>query len=155
MPAEGALATETAIRERTDVRLFSTRVDAARRIVSDSWKDRLPSVAGLFEPLYQHPGSFFQPSRSWRAQLLFSVPVFDAGARAGRRTEREALLSQSQAALAGALRQAASDMRTAYEAVRSADRALASARAAAAQAASPQSAASHEPAGPEGPAYRW
>jgi len=31
-------------------------VYANQRIVADSWKDWLPSVNGVFQPSYQHPG---------------------------------------------------------------------------------------------------
>jgi outer membrane protein TolC len=125
---------DAVVRQRPDVQLFTARVAAAQRIVSDSWKEYLPSLAGVFEPQYQNPASLFTPSRSWRAQLLFSVPLFDAGLRAGRAAERKASLTQSEASLAGSVRQARADIRIAQEAVHSADRALASARAAAEQA---------------------
>lgn len=134
IPAEPAASDEAVVKQRADVQLFTARVSAARRIVADSWKEYLPSLSGVFEPQYQNPGSLFAPTRSWRAQLFFSVPLFDAGLRAGRTEERRATLTQSEAALTGSVRQARADIRTAYEAVRSADRALASARAAAEQA---------------------
>jgi len=122
------------VRRRSDVQLFSARVAAAERVVSDSWKEYLPSLSGVFEPLFQHPSSLFAPATSWRAQVLFAVPLFDAGLRAGRTAERRAALTQSEASLTGSVRQARADVRIAQEAIRSADRALASARAAAEQA---------------------
>ena len=125
---------DAVVRQRPDVQLVSTRLAAARRILSDSSKEYLPSLTGLFEPLYQYPRSVFAPQTSWRAQLLFSVQLFDAGARAGRTSERRAAVTQSEASLAGSIRQARADIRVAQEAVRSADRSLASARAAADQA---------------------
>ena len=45
------------VQQRTDIKLANLQVFAAQRIVSDSWKDWLPSVTGLFQPLFQDPGS--------------------------------------------------------------------------------------------------
>jgi outer membrane protein TolC len=123
------------IQQRSDIRLGNLQVGAARRIVTDSWKDWLPSVTGIFQPAYQHPGSIVSPERSWTALVQFSVPVFDAGERRGVKMVREAALRQSEAALVGQLRQAKSEIRTAYEGVRRSIRVLESARAAAEQSA--------------------
>ncbi len=120
--------------ERTDLRLARGRVQAAARVVSDSWKDWLPSVAGLFQPQYVTPSTLFQPNWSWRAQLVGSMPIIDFGARHAKKTERAVLLDQTHIELDGLLREAKSDVRTAQEAADSAGKALASARAAAAQA---------------------
>jgi outer membrane protein len=93
----------------------------------------MPTVNGVFQPAFQHPGSVVSPERSWRAILLFDIPVFDAGERRGAKMVREATLRQSEAALGGQLRQAKSEIRLAYEAVRRTARALESARAASQQ----------------------
>ncbi len=85
------------IQQRADIRLGNLQVGAARRIVTDSWKDWLPSVTGIFQPAYQHPGSLVSPERSWRALVQFSVPVFDAGERRGVKMVREAALRQTEA----------------------------------------------------------
>ncbi len=122
------------IEQRTDIRLFSLEVDAARRVVEDSRTEWFPSVAGIFEPQFQQPGSIFTPEASWRALIQFSVPVFDSGARRGRRLERQALLQQRQADLGAARREAASEVRAAYEALRRSERVLERNRAAAEQA---------------------
>jgi outer membrane protein TolC len=119
---------------RTDVRLASAREQAAARVVSDTWKEALPVVSGLFQPQYFLPSTIFQPASGWRAEVLFDVPIFDAGARAARRAGREALHEESRTGQTATLRQAHSDVRTAAEAMRSAERALATARAAADQA---------------------
>ena len=81
--------------ERTDIKLANLQVFAAQRIVSDSWKDWLPSVTGLFQPLFQDPGTDVSPRTSWRAVLSFGVPVFDAGSRRGAKEIRQASLQQS------------------------------------------------------------
>jgi outer membrane protein TolC len=119
---------------RTDVRLATARQAAASRILNDSWKDWLPTASGLVQPQYLQPGTVFQQSASWRAQVAVSVPLFDAGLRRAMRTEREAALNQSQLEHEAVLRQARSEVRTADESVQSAGRALSNARAAAEQA---------------------
>ncbi len=119
---------------RADVRLAATREAAAERVWKDSWRDWLPSATGLFQPQYQQPSTLFQPSSTWRAQVAVSVPLFDAGLRGALRAERQALFNESQFQHEAVLRQARSDVRTADESVKSAERALTNARAAAGQA---------------------
>jgi outer membrane protein TolC len=121
---------------RTDILLFSARQDAANRVLRDSWKDYLPSVAGLFEPSVLYPEQIFQPQRSWRAVVLMSVPIWDSGQRSGVKMERQASFDETRAALEQTVTQARSEVRAAYEAVASAERALVHARAAAQQASS-------------------
>jgi outer membrane protein TolC len=120
--------------ERTDLRLAAGRQQVAARVVSDSWKDWLPSVSGLFQPQYLQPETIFSPAWSWRAQLVGSIPIFDSGFRRAVRAQREAVLDETKVEQDALLRQARSDVRTAQESAKSAERALASARAAADQA---------------------
>jgi outer membrane protein TolC len=103
-------------------------------VVRDSFKDRLPTVQGLFTPQVTYPSQVFVPSKSWQAALFLSVPVFDSGLRTGIKQERESRRAAAGAMSAGALTQARADVRTARESIRSAERALANARAAAEQA---------------------
>lgn len=130
---------DTADREwwlkRPDVQFVVARQSAAERVARDSWRDYLPSVTGLFDPQYLAPSNFFLPSRSWTARVLFTVPLFDAGQRRSLLSERQSQVDLVRAERANIERQAKSEMRTAWEAVRSTERALASARAAADQAA--------------------
>jgi outer membrane protein TolC len=119
---------------RTDLLLADARARAAARVVSDSWKDYLPSVAGLFQPQYVKPETIFQPSFTWRLQVQASVPIFEFGFRRAKLAERQALLHEATLAQAGALLQARSDVRSAEEALRLSEQALVSARAAADQA---------------------
>jgi outer membrane protein TolC len=119
---------------RTDLRLAAGREKAATRVVTDSWKDRLPSVSGLFQPQYVNPATSIQPAWSWRLQIAASVPIFDAGLRREKRAEREVLLKESQIAFEGLVRQANSDERTAENAVARSERAWAAAKMAAQQA---------------------
>jgi outer membrane protein TolC len=60
-----------------------------------------------------------------------SVPFYDGGLRYGQAKERAALRSEAEAGLQGTLRQARSDVRTAFEEVRRADAALRAAQQAA------------------------
>jgi len=136
IPAQGdATAVAQSIGLRTDLKLFATEVDAARRIVADSSKEWHPTLTGIFEPVFQQPGSVFTPEASWRALLQFSVPVFDSGLRKGRKLERQAALQQTEVTLSSAQREAASEIRAAYESVRRSERVLQSTRDAATQAA--------------------
>lgn len=122
------------LQQRADLKLFTAQVGAADRVVLDSAKDRWPTIQGLFQPQVIYPSGFFLPSKSWRALVVFSVPILDSGQRAGVKQERTAAANESRATLAGALTQAKSEVRAARESVRSAERALASARAGADQA---------------------
>jgi outer membrane protein TolC len=123
------------IQQRADVKFINLQIFANKRVVDDSWKDWMPTVNGVFQPVFQHPGSLVLPEHSWRAIVQFDVPVFDAGERRGVKMVREASLRQSEASLNGQLRQAKSEIRLAYEAVRRTMRALDSARAASQQSA--------------------
>ena len=123
-----------AARLRTDIRLLSARQAAAERVVSDSWKDYLPSVTAMFSPQLLAPAGLFANSRSWRASVLFSVPLLDSGFRKGAKQERQALLDTIKFERANIERQATSEIRTAREAVASTERALKQAQQAADQA---------------------
>jgi outer membrane protein TolC len=119
---------------RSDIRLFSARVNAAERVFRDSRKDYQPYLEGVFQPQTIYPSSFFTTANSWRLLFLASIPIVDSGQRAGQRVERQAALDVSRATLAGALTAATSEIRTAREAIASDERALTNARAAADQA---------------------
>jgi outer membrane protein TolC len=119
---------------RVDLRLALARQAAASRVLTDTWREYLPSVTALFQPQVLAPSGLFAQSRSWRASVVFSVPVFEFGQRAGLKRERQALLTTVQSAREAVERQASAEIRTAREAVRLTERALERARAAAAQA---------------------
>ncbi|OFW17418.1 MAG: hypothetical protein A3H29_04340 [Acidobacteria bacterium RIFCSPLOWO2_02_FULL_67_21] len=119
---------------RQDVRLVVARESAAARRAADAWKEYLPSMTALFTPQVIAPAGLFANSRSWRASVLFTVPLFDAGQRRGQTRERQAMVDVARAERAEAKRQAGSDIRTAREAVAATERALAYARRAAEQA---------------------
>lgn len=122
------------IAAREDVRTILAREAAAARRASDAWKDYLPSVSALFTPEVLAPTGLFANARSWRASVVFSVPLLDSGQRRGQMRERQALVDVVRAERASAERQARSEIRTAREAVAATERALAHARRAAEQA---------------------
>jgi outer membrane protein len=119
---------------RPDVQLAAARTAAAERVAADAWKDRLPEVTAVVTPQWLHPTGLFAPARSWSAGLLFTVPLFDSGLRAGMARERQALLDVARAGQHDVERQARAEIRIAQDAVRVTERALASAQAAAGQA---------------------
>ena len=133
LPAPGTSDAELVI-NRNDVRVILARQAAAERRAGDAWKDYLPSVAALFTPQILAPSGLFANSRSWRASVLFSVPLFDSGQRRGQARERQACVDFVRAERSGAERQAGSEIRVAREAVAATERALAHARQAAEQA---------------------
>jgi outer membrane protein TolC len=122
------------ISDRQDLQVILARQSAAERRAGDAWKDNLPSVTALFSPTALAPTGLFANARSWRASVVFTVPLFDAGQRRGQAREREALVDVVRAERVNAERQASSEIRTAREAVAATERALQHARAAAEQA---------------------
>ncbi len=135
LPPESSRASEPSLllQSRTDLRLFTAEASLATQVLDDSGKDRLPSLEGVFQPRSSYPGQFFSPRNSWQLVFQASLPLWDSGQRAGQRLERRAVVDLSRARLDDASRGAASELRTAREAVASAERTLLSARAAAGQ----------------------
>ena len=122
------------VSDRQDLQTIIARQAAAQRRADDAWKDYLPSVSALFTPTVLAPTGLFANTRSWRAAVLFSVPVFEVGGRQGQARERRALVDIVRAERTNAERQALSEIRTAREAVASTERALQFFRTAAQQA---------------------
>ena len=114
--------------KRADVRAAQERSTAARKVERDSYADYLPLLSAVLQPFLQTPATPTVPLSGWQAQLVLSIPLFDGGARYGLRKERSALLAEAKEQVEGLLRQARSDVRTAFEALRRADEGLGSAR---------------------------
>jgi outer membrane protein TolC len=129
-----AVAAESWLRDRTDIRLFDARIDVAGRVVDDSWKDWVPTVRASFEPQYITPSGLFQPSGTWRAVLLAAVPIFDGGQRRAVKAEREVDLSLARVDLKDAELRAKSGERAARVTIEAEARSLERAREAAAHA---------------------
>jgi outer membrane protein TolC len=119
---------------RTDVQLFSAQIDAADRVVRDSWRDWVPTATASFEPQLLAPAGLFAPSRSWRGFLQFSVPVFDGGERRVAKRQRQIALDTARIQLTDVELRARAELREAEAALESAERALQHARLSAQQA---------------------
>jgi outer membrane protein TolC len=111
---------------RTDVVVADRELKATRHAVRDAWTDYMPSLVALFEPFYWDPATITEPTTGWEAQLILTVPFYDGGLRYGQEKERTSLRDEAETRLDGTLRQARSDVRTAFEEVRRAVLALAS-----------------------------
>jgi outer membrane protein TolC len=116
---------------RSDVAAAEVRLRAAEHTVRDDWTDYAPLLSGIVEPFYNTPATATAPTTGWQAQLVLTVPFYDGGLRYGLAKERAALRSEADAGLQATLRQARSDVRTAFEEVRRADAALRAAQEAA------------------------
>jgi len=116
---------------RTDFQLILAREAAAQRVYSDSWKDRLPSLTTAFTASLLEPPGVFAKAFSWRAQVLFAVPLLDSGLRAGEKAQRLADLNTIKFERANFEREAASEIRLARDSVASTTRAFTQAQQAA------------------------
>jgi len=70
---------------RPDVRLGTAQLQAADRVVSDAWKDWLPTGVAAFTPQYVTPPGFFEPAKTWRLLFQLQVPIYDATLRPAKR----------------------------------------------------------------------
>ncbi len=120
---------------RADVQLFSAQVQAADRVVRDSWKDWVPSATASFEPQLLHPSGLFQPATTWRGFLAVSIPIFDAGERRAVARLREVERDTARIQLTDVELRARAELRNARAALESTERALQNARLAAQHAA--------------------
>jgi outer membrane protein TolC len=120
---------------RSDVVAADTKLRAAKHAVRDDWTDYAPYLTGVFNPFYSTPATVTYPTTGWQAELLLTVPFYDAGLRYGQEKERSVTRHEAEAQLEGVLRQARSDVRTAFEEVRRSDATLAAATQAARLAA--------------------
>ncbi len=121
----------TEAEHRSDVQAAEARLHATQHAVDDNWTDYSPYLTGTFLPFYQNPALVTYPTTGWQAQLILTIPFYDGGLRYGQEKERGAVRDEAQAQVEATLRQARSDVRTAFEEVRRADASLAAARDAA------------------------
>ena len=63
--------------DRPDMRLLTAELQAADRVVRDSWKDWLPNGVASFTPQYVTPKGFFEPASTWRAVFFLQMPLYD------------------------------------------------------------------------------
>ena len=120
---------------RTDIRLFTARIEAAQRVYQDSWRDWVPTASVGFEPQLLTPSGLFQPSRTWRGFVAVTIPILDADARRVAKRQREIALGTARLELSELELQARSELRTARAAVESTERAVLNARLGAQHAA--------------------
>jgi outer membrane protein TolC len=119
---------------RTDVVALDLRMRAASKTVEDDWSEYVPYLVGVAQPFSENPATQTLPRAGYQLKLLLTVPIYDGGLRYARHDERSALRNESKVAYEAGLRQARSDVRTAFDAMRRADDALRSSRDAAALA---------------------
>lgn len=131
IPTQLDLALKDSRERRGDVEAQRARFSTAQHASRDSWADYAPLLTAAFQPFYQHPSTATQPETGWQAQLVLSLPLYDGGLRYGLKRERNALEAEAKVSLDATLRQAASEVRAAFEALRLADLSLGSARSAA------------------------
>ena len=128
------VAASAALLARTDLKLFTAEQRAAERVLADNSKSYLPFLEGIFQPQTTYPSQFFVPANSWQALVQMNIVLFDSGYRAGERVIRQATVDAARAKVAGTTTQISSEVRTAREAVSSAERVLATERIASEQA---------------------
>ena len=116
---------------RSDVQAAGAHLHATQHVVDDNWTDYSPYLSGTFLPFYQNPALVTYPTTGWQAQLILTIPFYDGGLRYGQQKERGVARDEAQAQLDATLRQARSDVRTAFEEVKRADASLTAARDAA------------------------
>lgn len=132
--AGAAPTDEVWLDQRPDVRLLSAELQAADRVVRDSWKDWLPNGVASFTPQYVTPKGFFEPASTWRAVFFLQVPIYDptlGPTKAVRVADRES----ARLRLDSLKVQARAELRSAQEAVVRLERASTAIRRAAEDAA--------------------
>jgi outer membrane protein TolC len=125
-----AAALDEAPSRRPDIAAGRDRVKAAETLRKDVWAYYAPYLAAVGQPFGQK-GQAILPDWGWQVQLLLTLPLYDGGERAGIAHERDAGITEARLNLDGALRQARSEVRVAFESMLHADLALASAQDAA------------------------
>jgi outer membrane protein TolC len=116
---------------RADVQLFAAQITAAERVHRDSWREWVPTATASFEPQLLTPAGLFQPSRTWRGFLAFSVPIFDGGVRRANKRERQVAVDTARIQLTDVELRARAELRNAQAAIESGERGLSQARLAA------------------------
>jgi len=130
MPALAGALDETA--RRSDVVAQRARLGAAETARKNVWASYAPYLAAVAQPFGQTgQQNGLLPNWGWQVELVLTLPIYDGGARTGLAHERDAEITEARLGLDGALRQARSEVRVAFEAMLRADAALASAREAA------------------------
>jgi outer membrane protein TolC len=114
-------ANDAWLNRRPDVRLFTSELEAADRVVSDAWKNWLPTATASFTPRYVTPAGLFEPGKSWRAFFQLEVPIFD-GTLSPQKRVQVADREIARLRLDALTSEARSELRVAQEAVRRTER---------------------------------
>jgi outer membrane protein TolC len=120
--------------QRPDVRLFAAQLQAAERVVRDTWKSWLPTGTASFSPRYVTPPGFFEPAATWRALVELQIPIYDGTLGATRRL-RVAERETARLRLEGLKAEARSELRFAQEALVRSEQIVSTSRQAAEAAA--------------------
>lgn len=129
-PAAPAADQDAWLLRRPDVRLSMLQLQAAERVVSDTWKSWLPTGTARFTPQYVTPAGLFEPARSWRAVFEVDIPLFDGALGAAKRI-RIADRESAKLGLDAVKLQARAELRVAQESVSRHEQISASSRQAA------------------------
>jgi outer membrane protein TolC len=124
-PAE---ALQDAEQRRADIQAQRKRTEAAQHVVRDSYADFLPLLTAVAQPFASSFTSLTSPTTGWQAQLVLTLPLYDGGFRYGALEQRRAERDEASELLDAALRQARSEVRSGFEALRRADASLQQAR---------------------------
>jgi outer membrane protein TolC len=117
---------------RSDVVEQQTRIGAAETARKEVWAYYAPYLAAVAQPFAQTgQQEGLLPHFGWQVGLVLTLPFYDGGQRRGVARQRDAELAQTRLNLDGALRQARSEVRVAFEAMLRADEALERSREAA------------------------
>jgi outer membrane protein TolC len=126
-PSELDIALRESQSQRADIKALSQRLSGAQALADRTWVYYAPYLAAVGQPFIQR-GSPLLPDKGWQAQLILSLPIYDGGLRTGLARERDVLVNEARVNLEAGLRQAQSDVRTAFQTMLLADKGLVAAR---------------------------
>lgn len=120
--------------QRPDIQFEMRNIEAADRVVRDSWRAWLPTASLSFTPQAVTPASLFSTSKSWQLGVGVQQRIFDRRP-AAEKALRQVTLAQARFARDDAELRARSEVRQARQSTVLLERALVSSRRAADQAA--------------------
>lgn len=126
-------AAEGWLTDRPDVQTQVRTIEAAERVLRDSWKAWLPTASVSFTPQAVAPGSALAPSASWQFSVNLSQRLFDRRPAADRAL-RQVAVSQATFVRDEIELRARTEERIARQALASSARVLEASRRAAEQA---------------------
>jgi outer membrane protein TolC len=112
---------------RADMLAQQARLRAAQRAVNLRFVDYLPSLVGIFSPMYQNPPSVTQPQLAWQAQLQLVLPLYDGGLRYGVLRQQRAQRTIAALQLQGTVQQSKVDLQVGFGVLQRGELALAEA----------------------------